>query len=199
MSTRKLRRKYRPSSMPVQGKNRIVRRALTHRREIDHGKQWFVVRTNIGGSRRAELGLRACGFDVYRPVEDRWRVYKRRCSDISLDWFGRYLFVGCGECPRFGSLRETDGVESILMIQGNPIAVRPEVLQRIADELSGYRKPAPTAFKRGQKVDIAAGQFVELRGIIEEADVERSKVKVSVEMFGKTHKLELDFVELKAA
>jgi transcription antitermination factor NusG len=201
MATRKVRRKYRPSSHShnVSGKSRIVRRALTHRREIDHGKQWFCVRTSIGCARRAELGLRAAGFDVFRPVDDRWRVHKHRCSDASLGWFGRYLFVGFERIARFATLRETDGVESVLGVAGTPLAVRPEVLQAVADQIAGYRKTPPAPFKEGQDVLVQAGPFAELRGIVEEADEQSGRASVAIEMFGKTHVQELDFLDLKAA
>jgi transcription antitermination factor NusG len=200
MSTRKLRRKYRPSAQFISGKSRIVRRAVQHRREIDHGKQWYVIRTNIGCERRAELCLREIGFDVYRPVEDRWRLHRRRCSDVSLGWFGRYLFVGFGEGSRFDKLRETDGVESILGIAGKPTPVCPSVLQNVADQIAGYRKTPPALFKEGQGVLVSLGDgFADIPGIIAEADEQSGQASVTIEMFGKQHSVELDFVDLKAA
>jgi transcription antitermination factor NusG len=197
MSSRKLRRKYRPSSMPVQGKGRIVRRTLSHRREIDHGKQWYCVRLAAGLERRAEVTLRAGGFDVFRPVEDRWKIYKWRCSDVSLGWFGRYLFVGFGGHPRFDVVREADGVAGVLGVAGTPIAVRPEVLQEIADQVAGFKKTHPEPFVAGQRVAVQRGPFAELTGLIEETG--NGLARVMVEMFGKKHPVELAFVDLKAA
>src|SRR4051794_9290221 len=82
---RKNRRKYKPSSIPVPNQARIVTRKLSHRRIIDVTKTWYVVKTAGGHSeRRAEFGIRSAGFDVYRPHEDRWRIYRRRCSDVSI-------------------------------------------------------------------------------------------------------------------
>jgi transcriptional antiterminator RfaH len=199
MSSRKLRRKYRPSSMPVQGKGRIVRRDLSHRREIDHAKQWFCIRTNIGAERRAAFGLREAGFDVFRPVDDRWRVFKHRCSDVSVNWFARYMFLGSDDNPRFDIVRATDGVESILVAAGRPVAVRPEVLQKIADELAGYRKTAPAPFKQGQGVTIDRGPYTGIPALIKSLDEEAERAIVELEMFKQKHELELDFVELKAA
>jgi transcription termination/antitermination protein NusG len=201
MSTRKLRRKYRPSnpSNAISGKSRIVRRNLSRRREIDHGKTWYICRANIGCERRAALSLKAKAVDVFRPVEDRWRVFKYRCSDVSIGWFGRYLFAGMPQGRGAEVLHTCEGVESVLGVSGKPVAVRPEVLQRIADEIAGYRKTEPAPFKKGQKVTLPTGPFAELEGIIREADEDRGRAIVAVEMFGKRHELELDFFELKAA
>jgi transcription antitermination factor NusG len=203
MSTRKLRRKYRPSSHSnnVAGKSRIIRRALTHRREIDHGVTWYIIRAAFRSVRSAELSLRAAGVKVYRPAEDRWRVHKHRCSDVSRDWLGRYLFAGLGPDAGPDELREVDGVESILALAGTqkPVTVRPELLQDLADQIAGYRKAPPAPFKEGQDVLVAAGPFAELRGIVEEADEQSGRASVAIEMFGKTHMQELDFLDLKAA
>jgi transcription antitermination factor NusG len=163
MSTRKLRRKYRPSSMPVQGKGRIVRRTLSHRREIDHGKQWYVVRAKAGRERRVTRELREAGFDIFWPTDDRWRIWKHRCSDVSVGWFPGYLFVGFAKSPRFDIIREADGVAGVLGVDGAPLAVRPEVLQQVAEETGN------------------------------------GLARVMVEMFGKKHPVELDFVNLKVA
>lgn len=203
MSTRKLRRgKYRPSnsSNSISGKSRIIRRAVPHRREIDHGKKWYVIRANAGCERRVELGLRASGCDIFRPVDDCWRVYRHRCSDTSRGWFGRYLFVGLGGRGELDIVRATDGVAGILgTATEGAIAVRPEVLQAVADQISGFSKPAPAAFSEGQDVLVQAGPFAELKATVEEADAQSGRATVRLEMFGKEHLQVLDFVDLKAA
>lgn len=91
-------------------------------------------------------------------------------------------------------------MESILGIAGTPIAVRPEALQAVADQIAGFRKPPPSPFKEGQDVLVSLGDgFAELRGIVEEADEQSGRASVAIEMFGKTHVQELDFLDLKAA
>jgi transcription antitermination factor NusG len=197
MSTRKLRRKYRPSSMPVQGKGRIVRRALSHRREIDHGKRWYVVRAKAGRERRATRELRSLGFDIFWPINDTWRVWKHRCSDVSTGWLPGYLFVGFEESPRFDLIREADGVAGVLGVEGRPLAVRPEVLQDIADRVAGVQKTNPEPFKAGQTVSVARGPFAELRGRVEETG--NGLARIVVEMFGKKHPVDLLLDDLKAA
>lgn len=202
MSTRKLRRKYRPSSHSnnISGKSRIVRRNLNRRREIDAQKKWYVIRANIGCERRAELSLRAIGVDIFRPIDDRWRVYKHRCSDASLGWFGRYLFAGLVPDIGLGGLCAADGVETVLGIAGRPVAVRPEVLQAVADQIAGYRALGPVAgLSLGDKVKIQVGAWADFDGLIEELDGKRERAKVKVGLFGRDNIIELDFLDLKAA
>jgi transcriptional antiterminator RfaH len=197
MSTRKLRRKYRPSSMPVQGKGRIVRRALSHRREIDHGKTWYCLRTLVGRERRAARELAQQGYDIFWPTMDRWRVYRHRCSDVSLGFLSGYMFFGFRGNPQFATVCETDGVASILGVAGTPVAVRPELLQQIADDVAGFKKTNDGPFTEGQTVVIQRGSFAELLGRVEETG--NGLARVIVEMFGKSHPVELELMDLKAA
>jgi transcriptional antiterminator NusG len=197
---RKNRRKYKPSAMPVPGQARVVTRKISHRRIIDVSKTWYVVKTAGGHSeRRAEFGLRSSGFDVYRPHEDRWRIYRRRCSDVSIGWFRGYVFVGFRDSPRFDLVRNTDGVSSILGVSGTPLSVPGELLQKVADELAGIKITRPKPFKAGQRVSVQRGPFAELMGIIRELDHDGERAVVRIDMLGKEHELELGYADLKVA
>jgi transcription antitermination factor NusG len=196
---RKNRRKYNPS-VPVPNPARIVTRKLSHRRIIDVSKTWYVVKTGGGHSeRRAEFGLRSAGFDVYRPHEDRWRIFRRRCSDVSIGWFRGYVFVGFGGLPRFDLVRNTDGVSSILGVSGAPLSVPGELLQKVADELAGIKITRPRPFRAGQKVSVQRGPFAELMGIVRELDHDGERAMVRIDMLGKEHELELGYADLKVA
>jgi transcriptional antiterminator NusG len=197
---RKNRHKYKPSAMPVPGQVRVITRKLSYRRIIDVSKTWYVVKTAGGASeRRAESGLRHAGFDTFRPHEDRWRIYRRRCSDVSVGWFRGYVFVGFGGVPRFDLVRGTDGVASILGVSGAPLSVPGELLQKVADELAGIKKVAVAPFKEGTRVSVRRGPFAELVGIVRELDHEGERAMVKIDMFGKEHELELGYADLKVA
>jgi transcription antitermination factor NusG len=197
---RKNRRKYKPSSVTVLNQARIVTRKLSHRRIIDVSKTWYVVKTAGGDSeRRAERGLHSSGFDVYRPHEDRWRIYRRRCSDVSIGWFRGYVFVGFRDSPRFDLVHNTDGVSSILGVSGAPLSVPGELLQKVADELAGIKITRPRPFKAGQRVSVQRGPFAELIGIVRELDHDGERAMVRIDMLGKEHELELGYADLKVA
>jgi len=51
-------------------------------------------------------------------------------------------------------------------------------------------------FSLGQIVRIKEGAFENLEGTIEELDTDAEKMKVSVDMFGRETKVELDFAQV---
>ena len=62
------------------------------------------------------------------------------------------------------------------------------------------RKEKPkvkSQFKEGDMVRVTAGPFADFTGVIAEVNLERSKVKVLVSIFGRETPVELDFVQVQ--
>lgn len=66
-------------------------------------------------------------------------------------------------------------------------------LQQVGD------KPRPkTLFEPGEMVRVNDGPFADFNGVVEEVDYEKSRLKVSVSIFGRATPVELDFSQLKS-
>ena len=49
----------------------------------------------------------------------------------------------------------------------------------------------------GEVVEVLEGPFAHFQGKVEEIDIEKGKVKVTVDMFGRETKMELDFTQIR--
>ena len=66
-------------------------------------------------------------------------------------------------------------------------------LQQVGD------KPRPkTLFEPGEMVRVNDGPFADFNGVVEEVDYEKSRLKVSVSIFGRATPVELDFAGRKS-
>jgi transcriptional antiterminator NusG len=69
------------------------------------------------------------------------------------------------------------------------------ITQRIQD---GVEKPKPKVlFEVGQRVRVTEGPFNDFDGVIDEVNYERSKVRISVQIFGRDTPVELGFNQIE--
>ena len=69
------------------------------------------------------------------------------------------------------------------------------ILQRVVD---GVDKPQPKVlFEPGELVRVTDGPFNDFNGVVEEVNYEKSRVRVSVSIFGRNTPVELEFIQVE--
>lgn len=79
-----------------------------------------------------------------------------------------------------------------------PSVTAPEIAKIKGQVEEGVLKPKPrVSFEKGETVKVTEGPFSSFAGIIEEVSVEKAKVQVLVNIFGRTTPIELDFNQVE--
>ncbi len=91
------------------------------------------------------------------------------------------------------------GVMSFPGPKGKPQPLRPEEVKRIMGEVEKKdgREVMATPFKMGDPVKVVDGPFVDFRGVVQEINEDKQKLKVMVSIFGRPSPVEIDFLQVE--
>jgi len=176
----------------------------------DRPGNWFVVHTYAGyenkvkqnlASRVRSMNVEDRIYEVVIPMEDVIEFKGGRKVVVQKKVFPGYLlvrqeldddswyvvrntpgvtgFVGSGAKPTPLSRREVEDILGVGKVEGAEVA---------------QKKARPRLeFETGEQVRVVAGPFADFNGAISEIDVDRSKLKVLVNIFGRETPVELEF------
>ena len=84
-------------------------------------------------------------------------------------------------------------------VPGKPSPVPEAEINKILSDIEeGIAKPKPSiTFDVGEQVRVTDGPFASFNGLIEEIDEERSRIKVSVSIFGRSTPVELEYTQVE--
>jgi len=99
-------------------------------------------------------------------------------------------------------VKSTPRVTGFLGGKGNrPAPISEKEVEKILSQMEeGVEKPRPKVlFEVGEMVRVKDGPFADFNGNVEEVNYEKSKVRVSVAIFGRSTPVELDFGQVEKA
>jgi len=81
----------------------------------------------------------------------------------------------------------------------NPIPLRKSEIKRIFGEVERKegREMLVSPFIKGNHVKIIAGPFIDFSGVVEEANDDKQKVKITISIFGRPTPVELDYYQVQ--
>ncbi|HSN95537.1 MAG TPA: transcription termination/antitermination protein NusG [Anaerolineaceae bacterium] len=139
-------------------------------------------------------------FDVVIPTQEEIEVRDGKRRTVERHVFPGYVLVNLilSEESWF-VVRNTPGVTGFVGMGDDPTPLRPEevqsILKRMEDEAPTYK----VSFHAGERVRIVDGPFNDFRGTVAEINMERSKIRVMVNFFGRETPVELDFLQVEKA
>jgi transcription termination/antitermination protein NusG len=177
----------------------------------DRPGDWYVVHTYAGYENKVKSNLQnrirsmhveERIFEVVIPMEDVIEFKGGQRRVVQKKVFPGYLLVRMDlDDDSWYVVRNTPGVTGFV----GPSGSKPTPLsRREVEDILGVEKPegAPAAekkvrprveFEEGEQVRVVTGPFADFNGSISEIDVDRSKLKVLVNIFGRETPVELEF------
>jgi transcriptional antiterminator NusG len=175
----------------------------------EDGRAWYVVHCYSGYENKVRhnleqrietMGMKDKIFDVVVPTEEEIEVKEGKRRTVERRVFPGYILVNMimAEEPWY-VVRNTPGVTGFVGMGNTPTPLRPEEVAQIIKRMEAEAPRIKVTFKSGERVRIVDGPFNDFRGTVSEIDMERAKVRVMVNFFGRETPVELDFLQVEKA
>lgn len=173
-------------------------------------KRWYVVHTYSGYENKVKanlekrvesMGMEDKIFRVLVPMEEEVVNKDGKKKTVMRKVYPGYVLVEMVQTDdSWYVVRNTPGVTGFVGSTGagsKPTALLPEEVEQILQHM-GMDEPKPVVeFEINESVRIKVGPFANFVGAIEEILVDKSKVRVIVNMFGRETPVELDYNQVE--
>jgi transcriptional antiterminator NusG len=172
-------------------------------------RSWYVIHCYSGYENKVRhnleqrietMGMKDKIFDVVIPTQEEIEVKEGKRHVVERHVFPGYVLVNMILSEEsWYVVRNTPGVTGFVGMGNQPTALRPEEVAQILKRMEAEAPHIKVTFKMGERVRIIDGPFNDFRGMVSEIDMERSKVRVMVNFFGRETPVELDFLQVEKA
>lgn len=172
-------------------------------------KRWYVVHVYSGFEKKiathikeqaAQKGLSDQFEEVLVPSEDVTEVRRGRKINAERKFFPGYVLVKMELTDDAWHLvKDTPKVTGFLGTRNRPSPITEAEAERMLKQAEeGVERPrSALTFEIGEQIRVADGPFTSFNGVIEEVDEERSRLKVSVSIFGRSTPVELEYTQVE--
>jgi transcriptional antiterminator NusG len=167
---------------------------------------WYVIHCYSGYENKVRhnleqrietMGMKDRIFDVLIPTEEEIEVKDGKRRTVERRVFPGYILVQMKmDEDSWYVVRNTPGVTGFVGMGNDPTPLRAEEVKKIMNRMEAEEPVFKVDFKVGEKVRITGGPFNDFIGSVAAIDVDKQKVRVMVDFFGRETPVELDFLEV---
>jgi len=171
--------------------------------------RWYVVNVYSGSEKKVAESLREQIIlknmqdkilDVFVPTENVVEIRKGKKVDAERKFFPGYILVRMEMSDEtWLVVKSTPRVSGFLGSRNKPQPISDSEVEKIMNQIKeGIEHPQTNVtYETGEQVRVNDGPFASFVGVVEEVDTEKSRLKVSVSIFGRYTPVELEFSQVE--
>jgi len=171
--------------------------------------RWYVVNVYSGSEKKVAESLKEQIIlknmqdrilDVFVPTENVVEIRKGKKVDAERKFFPGYILVRMEMSDEtWLVVKSTPRVSGFLGARNKPQPISDSEVEKIMNQIKeGLEHPQTNiAYEVGEQVRVNDGPFASFVGVVEEVDSEKSRLKVSVSIFGRYTPVDLDFSQVE--
>tara|TARA_B100000029_G_scaffold496551_1_gene563026 strand:+ start:259 stop:786 length:528 start_codon:yes stop_codon:yes gene_type:complete len=172
-------------------------------------KKWYIVQTFSGFEQKVANSLKDIIKkkelaekieDVLVPMHEITEVKRGKRVQRKKKYFPSYVLVKMEMNKElYHMIKNIQKVTGFLGSTGNPVPVSDKEIDKI---MGGIKEGSLTpktmvSFDIGEQVRVCEGPFASFSGLVEEVDEEKSRLKVSVSIFGRPTPIDLEYNQVE--
>jgi len=170
---------------------------------------WYIVQTfsgfeqKVAGTIKEKIQKKELSdkiSDVIVPIHEVTVVKKGKRVKKKKKYFPSYVLVKMEMNKElYHMIKNIQKVTGFLGTTGTPVPVSDKEIDKILGNIKeGSLVPEPhLSFEVGEQVKVCEGPFSSFSGLVEEVDEEKSRLKVSVSIFGRPTPIELEYNQVE--
>jgi len=172
-------------------------------------KKWYIVQTFSGFEQKVAESLKDIikkkSLDekieeVLVPMHEVTQVKRGKRVQRKKKYFPSYVLVRMELSKElYHMVKNINKVTGFLGSTGSPVPVSEKEINKIIGSIKeGSLVPEPkVSFDIGEQVKVCEGPFASFNGLVEEVDEEKSRLKVSVSIFGRPTPIDLEYNQVE--
>lgn len=169
--------------------------------------EWYVIHSYSGYENKVEknlmhriesMDMQDKIFQVVVPTEEEVELRDGHRRTIERRVFPGYILVEMVlDEDSWYVVRNTPGVTGFVGSGNKPVPLRPDEVDKILKRMEAEAPKVKVSFRVGEKVRIVEGPFEDFVGTVDDIDIDRTRVRVLVNFFGRETPIELDFLQVE--
>ena len=172
-------------------------------------KNWYIVHSNsnfenkVSGLIKEEADKAKISDkfeEIIVPTHDVTEVKRGKRIQRKKKYFPGYVLVKCEmDNDIYHMINNIKRVSGFLGSKGIPVPVSDKEIEKILGQIKdGVAQPkSGIEYNIGEKVQVVDGPFASFSGMVEDIDEEKSRLKVSVSIFGRPTPVDLEYNQVE--
>ena len=138
--------------------------------------------------------------EIVVPTHDVTEVKRGKRFQRKKKYFPGYILIKCEmDNDLYHLIKSLKRVSGFLGSKGIPVPVSDKEIEKILGQIKdGVAQPkSAIEYSIGEKVQVVDGPFASFSGMVEDIDEEKSRLKVSVSIFGRPTPVDLEYNQVE--